>query len=78
VREYDGLVAECLGTSREAVLRQHRAEALLAHGDVGGAVEEFTLVVELGRKADPVLLASAEQGLALARGQATAAQPPLS
>lgn len=70
VREYDRLVAECAGTPREAVLRQHRGKALLAAGAAARAVEDFTIAVALRQGADPALLASAEQGLAVARARA--------
>ena len=69
VSEYDALVAECVGTAREAVMRQHRGKALLANGETERAVEDFQRAVELRRTADPVLLASAEQGLAVARAR---------
>ncbi|MCS0644742.1 hypothetical protein [Curtobacterium flaccumfaciens] len=69
MREYDLLVAECIGTTREAVMRQHRGKALLAAGSVDRAVEDFTLVVALRQASDPVLLASAEQALAVARSR---------
>jgi len=69
VQEYDLLVAECLGTAREAVMRQHRGKALLANGEAERAVEDFERAVELRRTADPVLRASAEQGLAVARAR---------
>lgn len=71
VSEYDVLVAECLGKPREAVMRQHRGKALLANGEAERAVEDFQRAVELRRTADAVLLASAEQGLAVARGRVT-------
>ncbi|MFS0731672.1 hypothetical protein ABC270_16555 [Curtobacterium sp. 1P10AnD] len=67
VQEYDRLVAECAGTAREAVMRQHRAKALLAAGRADRAIEDFRRVVELRREHDSTLLASAEQGLAAAR-----------
>jgi len=70
VREYDLLVAECIGTTREAVMRQHRGKALLAAGSVDRAVEDFTLAVALRRASDPVLFASAEQALAVAQSRA--------
>ena len=69
VSEYDVLVAECVGTAREAVMRQHRGKALLANGETERAVEDFQRAVELRGTADPVLLASAEQGLAVARAR---------
>lgn len=69
VGEYDVLVAESLGTAREAVMRQHRGKALLANGEIRRAIEDFQQAVELRRTADPVLLASAEQGLAVARSR---------
>jgi hypothetical protein len=67
VRDYDQLVAECAGTEREAVMRQHRAKALLVAGCAGRAVDDFRLALELRRGGDPALLASAQQGLAVAR-----------
>lgn len=70
VREYDLLVAECIGTTREAVMRQHRGKALLAAGSVDRAVEDFTFAVALRQASDPVLLASAEQALAVAQSRA--------
>lgn len=75
VREYDRLVAECAGTAREAVMRQHRAKALLAAGRADRAIEDFRQAVELRRGHGTALLASAEQGLAAA--QAAALRPPL-
>ncbi|WP_258373791.1 hypothetical protein [Curtobacterium sp. MCLR17_055] len=69
VREYDLLVAECIGTTREATMRQHRGKALLAAGNVDRAVEDFTFAVALRQASDPVLLASAEQALAVARSR---------
>lgn len=69
VHEYDFLVAECIGTTREAAMRQHRGKALLAAGIVDRAVENFTLAVALRQASDPVLLASAEQALAVARSR---------
>lgn len=70
VEEYDRLVAECVGTAREAVMRQHRAKALLAAGHTDRAIEDFLRAVELRQGHDPALLASAEQGLAFARAAA--------
>ncbi|UXN22749.1 hypothetical protein N8D77_04150 [Curtobacterium flaccumfaciens] len=70
MREYNLLVAECIGTTREATMRQHRGKALLAAGNVDRAVEDFTLAVALRQASDPVLLASAEQALAVARSRA--------
>ena len=70
MREYDLLVAECIGTTREATMRQHRGKALLAAGSVDRAVEDFTLAVALRQASDPVLLASAEQALVVAQSQA--------
>lgn len=75
VREYDQLVAECGGTPREAVMRQHRAKALLAAGHADRAVEDFRRAVELRRGHDTALLASAEQGLAVARAAASRTSP---
>lgn len=66
VQEYDRLVDEHDGTPLEAVLRQHRGKALLAHGDAGRASEDFRRVVTLRRAGAPALLASAEQALAVA------------
>jgi tetratricopeptide (TPR) repeat protein len=71
VGEYDVLVAESLGTAREAVLRQHRGKALLANGEAERAIEDFQQAVELRRTADTVLLDSAEQALVVARGRVT-------
>lgn len=73
VREYDRLVAECAGTAREAVMRQDRAKALLAAGRADRAIEDFRQAVEFRRGHDTALLASAEQGLAVA--QAAALRP---
>ncbi|PCN46478.1 hypothetical protein Csp2054_17065 [Curtobacterium sp. 'Ferrero'] len=73
VREYDVLVSETAGTSREAVMRQHRGKALLAAGDPALAIVDFTLAVELRRSGDPVLLASARQGLSVAVRRARSA-----
>lgn len=50
-------------------MRQHRGKALLAAGSVDRAVEDFTLAVALRQASDPVLLASAEQALAVARSR---------
>ena len=69
VREYDLLVAECIGTTRGATMRQHRGKALLAAGSVDRAVEDFTLAVALRQASDPVLVASAEQALAVAQSR---------
>jgi Flp pilus assembly protein TadD len=71
VGEYDVLVAESLGTAREAVMRQHRGKALLANGEAERAIEDFQQAVELRRTADTVLLDSAEQALVVARGRVT-------
>jgi hypothetical protein len=65
------LVAESLGTAREAVMRQHRGKALLANGEAERAIEDFQQAVELRRTADTVLLDSAEQALVVARGRVT-------
>lgn len=70
VLDFDRLVAECTGTPREAVMRQHRAKALLAAGHADQAVEDFRRAVELRHGHDPALVASAEQGLAAARAAA--------
>ncbi|WNY33067.1 hypothetical protein Q9Q99_12600 [Curtobacterium flaccumfaciens] len=51
------------------MMRQHRGKALLANGEAERAVEDFERAVELRRTADPVLRASAEQGLAVARAR---------
>lgn len=67
VGEYDALVAECAGTSREAVMRQHRDKALLFAGELNRAIEDFQRVLDLREDDDPTLLASAQQALAVAR-----------
>jgi hypothetical protein len=74
VRAYDLLVAECAGSPREAVMRQHRGKALLVAGDVARAVEDFTAAVALRRGADPTLLASAQQALAVAEERVRGAE----
>lgn len=65
-----GFVAECAGTGREAVMRQHRAKALLATGRADRAIEDFRQAVELRRGHDTALLSLAEQGLAAAQAAA--------
>ncbi|MDQ1083807.1 MULTISPECIES: hypothetical protein [Microbacterium] len=64
---YDALVDEVAGTSREAVIRQHRGKVLLAAGRTHAAVADFARALALRRDADPTLRASSEHALAAAR-----------
>ncbi|GAB3927928.1 hypothetical protein GCM10011575_11100 [Microlunatus endophyticus] len=66
VQEYDSLVAETVGTAREASMRQHRGKALLSAGRAAEAVQDFRAVIELRSDADPTLLDSARQALEVA------------
>lgn len=64
---YDTLVAESAGPAHEAVMRQHRGKALLASGDPERALADFERAAELRKNADPSLLASTQQAIAVAR-----------
>ncbi|MCM3503388.1 hypothetical protein M3667_16065 [Microbacterium sp. P26] len=65
--EYDELVRETEGTSREAVMRQHRGKVLLAAGETEAAIDDFARALDLRRDGDPALRASSEQALRAAR-----------
>ena len=65
--EYDALVKQALGTAREAVMRQHRGKVLLAAGDTEAAIADFSRALDLRKDADPMLRASSEQALRIAR-----------
>lgn len=66
-KEYDELVRETEGTSREAVMRQHRGKVLLAAGETTSAIDDFARALELRRDGDPALRASSEQALRVAQ-----------
>lgn len=68
---YDALVAETTGTTREAVMRQHRGKTLLAAGEPDRALEDFERAAELRKGGDPSLLASTNQALQVAREAVT-------
>ncbi|GAB2520328.1 hypothetical protein GCM10027064_17330 [Microbacterium petrolearium] len=51
IRMYDGLVAETVGTPQEAVMRQHLGKAHFVAGDLAAALREFTLALELRKRA---------------------------
>ena len=63
---YDALVAETMGTPREAMMRQHRGKTLLAAGHPERAVEDFRRAAQLRAGGDPALLASTQQALEVA------------
>lgn len=67
--EYDRLVAETMGSAREAVMRQHRGKSRLANGDTQGAIDDFEEALALRSRAggDQALLESTKQALNAAR-----------